>query len=138
MNFYQKVLAGEEDPERIDDYIVAWHQQYHGPLPVYAFLGLSKNDYKFWVEHPSQAMDEWKKKQLAGLNTKRMQWIASHLTGYRRGVSNVHIDFIGDDGKYYYVDNPDSRDGETEAEGDYIALCNAVDRAMNIEKEWHK
>ena len=50
--FVERVLAGRALPEDIDDYIDEWHDgpDTLGDLPH--FLGMQRDEYNLWVEHP--------------------------------------------------------------------------------------
>ena len=48
-SFVEKVRAGEEDPERIHDYISNWHAS-KPTEPLHVYLGLTWKEYKKWVE----------------------------------------------------------------------------------------
>ena len=51
MNFLQKVLKGTARVEEIDDYVERWHHS-SSSLDLPEFLGLSREEYANWVEHP--------------------------------------------------------------------------------------
>ena len=49
--FVELVLAGEAEPDQIDDYVAAWHEGEGGDsLPE--FLGFTDDEYALWVEQP--------------------------------------------------------------------------------------
>ncbi len=50
-NFIDLVLEGEALPEEIDDFVDKWHEG-EGEVPLAHFLGLSQEEYSFWVLYP--------------------------------------------------------------------------------------
>ena len=51
-NFVGLCLSGEALAEEIDGYVEAWHAGGSG-LPLYTFLGMTREEYGSWVEEPS-------------------------------------------------------------------------------------
>ena len=51
-NFVGLCLSGEALADEIDDYVEAWHEGGSG-LPLYTFLGMTREEYSSWVEDPS-------------------------------------------------------------------------------------
>jgi hypothetical protein len=48
-NFIDMCRTGEAQPEDIDDFIDEWHDN-PGSIPLYTFLGMTKEEYSTWVE----------------------------------------------------------------------------------------
>ncbi len=44
-------LAGECEPDAIDDYVAAWHEGGDG-LPLWQFLGMTSIEYSAWESDP--------------------------------------------------------------------------------------
>ena len=51
-NFVDLYLGGQAVADEIDDYVEAWHEGGSG-LPLYTFLGMTREEYGSWVEDPS-------------------------------------------------------------------------------------
>lgn len=51
--FMEACLTGRALPSDIDDYIDRWHESggHHGQS-LYSFLGMSREEYSRWVQHP--------------------------------------------------------------------------------------
>ena len=47
-NFINQVLSGDEFIDRIHDYVDRWHDG-PGKVPIHEFLGLSFEEYSWWV-----------------------------------------------------------------------------------------
>ena len=54
--FIEACLAGDRDPDDIDDYIDEWHAGGSG-VPLWAFLGMTRDEYGAWVASPSRLPD---------------------------------------------------------------------------------
>jgi hypothetical protein len=50
--FVDLCLKGEVLAEEIDDFVDAWHEGGTGK-PLYAFLGMTREEYGLWVEKPA-------------------------------------------------------------------------------------
>jgi hypothetical protein len=50
-NFIESCLRGDSLLEDIDDYIDTWHEG-DSEEPLYAFLGMTQEEYAAWVEAP--------------------------------------------------------------------------------------
>lgn len=48
-NFIDMCRTGDAQPEDIHDFIHAWHDN-PGSIPLYTFLGMTKDEYSTWVE----------------------------------------------------------------------------------------
>lgn len=48
-NFIDMCRTGDAQPEDIDDFIDAWHDN-PASIPLYTFLGMTKEEYSSWVE----------------------------------------------------------------------------------------
>ena len=51
-DFIALCLSGEALAEEIDDYVKLWHEAGSG-LPLYTFLGMTREEDGSWVEEPS-------------------------------------------------------------------------------------
>ena len=71
--FVDLCLEGEVLAEEIDDFVDMWHEGSSGQT-IYAFLGLTREEYGLWVEKPSSIyfILEARKR-------------GRHLSDYRRG-----------------------------------------------------
>lgn len=49
-NFIDMCRTGDAQPEDIDDFIDAWHDN-PGAVPLYIFLGMTREEYSSWVEN---------------------------------------------------------------------------------------
>ena len=49
--FMDRYLADEVDPERIDDFVDEWHEGAR-PLSLREYLGMTKEEYAYWLLHP--------------------------------------------------------------------------------------
>lgn len=49
--FIEKCLRGDSLPQDINDYVDYWHQG-ESDQPLYAFLGMTREEYGAWVERP--------------------------------------------------------------------------------------
>ena len=55
-NFIDMCRTGDAQPEDIDDFIDAWHD-YPGSIPLYTFLGMTKDEYSTWVEDATSLLE---------------------------------------------------------------------------------
>ncbi len=51
MSFVNQCLAGDVDPDAIDDFVARWHEGATG-VTIWEFLGMTKDEYALWVEQP--------------------------------------------------------------------------------------
>ena len=51
MPFIDLCLRGEADLSEIDDYVEKWHLS-KDDIPIYEFLGMTREEYALWVEKP--------------------------------------------------------------------------------------
>lgn len=51
-NFMERAVRGDVGFD-IDDYVEAWHRGDGGDAPISAFLGMSEDEYRLWVEWPN-------------------------------------------------------------------------------------
>ena len=47
--FVEMLQRGECSADDIDVYIDKWHDGYHGPLKLYEYLGMTKQQYDRWL-----------------------------------------------------------------------------------------
>ena len=47
--FVEMLQRGECSADDIDVYIDKWHDGYHGPLKLYEYLGMTKQQYERWL-----------------------------------------------------------------------------------------
>ncbi|WKW86102.1 hypothetical protein SEA_JONJAMES_128 [Gordonia Phage JonJames] len=50
VRFMELYNRGEVSADEVSDFISFWHQEYDGPLGLYEFLGMTKDEGKRWVE----------------------------------------------------------------------------------------
>jgi hypothetical protein len=50
ITFVDLYLDGQVDFDEIDDYVDYWHDNNEDDVDLHKFLGLTKEDYKLWVE----------------------------------------------------------------------------------------
>ena len=50
--FIEQCLAGDIDPEAIDDFVDAWHDGAGPGVTLEDFLGMDATEYALWVERP--------------------------------------------------------------------------------------
>jgi hypothetical protein len=48
--FMDRYVAGEVEPEEIDDYVDAWHQGMSA-VPLSEYLGMTLEEYATWLMH---------------------------------------------------------------------------------------
>lgn len=65
--FVDEYLQGNELPEAIDDYIDQWHKG-ESDQSLYAFLGMTLEEYTAWVKNPEILTDILEKRQSAYSN----------------------------------------------------------------------
>jgi hypothetical protein len=49
--FFQRYLRGELEPDAIDDFVDAWHEN-PGNRTVFEFLGMTSEEYALWLRDP--------------------------------------------------------------------------------------
>lgn len=81
MTFVEKVLAGEEFVDQIDEYVTEWHSSpQHSAL--HAFLGLTRDEYGLWVEQPD-SLHSILFARKNGAPIKSFDWDDAHLLAAR-------------------------------------------------------
>ena len=53
ITFIEMVKAGQCSIDEIDDYIDKWHDEYHGNLKLYEYLGMTQEEYNQWLTNPN-------------------------------------------------------------------------------------
>lgn len=48
-SFIDRVVNGTARKKDIDDFIAIWHRS-NSEVPLYKYLGMTKEEYEFWVE----------------------------------------------------------------------------------------
>jgi len=51
--FVDKCLNGDADLDDIDDFVQAWHEGDGPGLELREFLGMTREEYGLWLEHPT-------------------------------------------------------------------------------------
>ncbi len=81
MTFIDKVLAGEEFEDQIDNYIETWHRE-PNDLELHDYLGLTEQEYALWVEQPESLRSILFTRKMGKLSQVE-DWDAAHLIAAR-------------------------------------------------------
>lgn len=81
MTFVEKVLAGDEFADRIDDYVAQWHNSPRR-MALHTFLGLSRDEYGMWVEQPASLQTILFARR-NGAPLESFEWDNAHLLAAR-------------------------------------------------------
>ena len=55
-NFVAMCVSGEAVPDDIDEFVGKWHEG-DSKVPIYEYLGMTREEYSAWVEDPNALVD---------------------------------------------------------------------------------